>query len=364
LPVQLFAPGQAIMFSPLTGISMKAAKPVLVTGASGFIAIHCIIQLLEQGYHVRGTLRSLNRAEELRNTLSKFTQLNERLDFVETDLLADQGWAEAVSGCDYVLHIASPFPLDAPKDENDLIRPAREGTLRVLRAAAENGVKRVVLTSSNAAVSAGHPRSKTHFDENDWSLTDSPTIDPYSKSKTLAERAAWEFMQRLAKGHPLELTVINPGLVLGPLPDGHQRTSGEMVQQLMSGKLPGLAHVQFSGVDVRDVAAAHLTAMLVPEAAGQRFICIAKQFWLKEAAETLKKQFEPRGYKIKTNVLPNWMVYIAAIFIKPARLTLRSLNRETFIDTSRIRKTLSWKPRSLEETLVSMAESMIELKMV
>ena len=146
---------------------MNTNKPVLVTGASGFIAIHCIIQLLEQGYQVRGTLRSMSRENELRNTLAKFVQADDRLALVQADLLEDAGWADAVKGCDYVLHVASPFPLVIPKDENDLIRPAKEGTLRVLRAAAEQGVKRVVLTSSNAAISAGHPDSKTHFDESD-----------------------------------------------------------------------------------------------------------------------------------------------------------------------------------------------------
>lgn len=343
---------------------MKNNTPILVTGASGFIAIHCIIQLLEQGYHVRGTLRSMRRESELRQTIAKFVQANDKLTFVQADLLEDAGWADAVRGCEYVLHVASPFPLGTPKDENDLIRPAKEGTLRVLRAAAEHGVKRVVLTSSNAAVAAGHPASKTHFDESDWSLPDSPTIDPYSKSKTLAESAAWDFMKSLPQGHPLELAVINPGLVLGPLPDTHQRTSGELIQQLLGGKLPGLARIQFSCVDVRDVASAHLAAMTTPEAAGQRFICIAEQFWVAEAAEILKKHFEPRGYKIKMTLLPSWFIHIVAIFIKPIRLTLRSLDKETHVDTSRIRKVLNWKPRSLEEMLVAMAESMIELKLV
>lgn len=343
---------------------MQTSKPVLVTGASGFIAIHCIIQLLEQGYQVRGTLRSMNREAELRNTLAKFVQANDRLEFIQEDLLKDSGWDEAMKSCDYILHVASPFPLNQPKDENDLIRPAKEGTLRVLRAAATNGVKRVVLTSSNAAVSAGHPLSKTKFDESDWSLPDSPTIDSYSKSKTLAERAAWDFMKSLPAGHPLELVVINPGLVLGPLPDTHQRTSGELVYQLLSGKLPGLARVQFNCVDVRDVAAAHLAGMVTPEAAGQRFLCIAEQFWLQDAAVLLGKHYEPRGYRIKTNVLPSWAVRLAAIFIKPARATLRSLDKEIFVDTSHIRKTLNWKPRGLEEMLVSMAESLIQLKMV
>jgi len=343
---------------------MTPNKPVLVTGASGFIAIHCIIQLLEQGYHVRGTLRSMNREGELHKTLARFVQAYDRLTLVKADLLEDTGWAEAVRGCDFVLHVASPFPLETPKDENDLIRPAREGTLRVLRAAAENGVKRVVLTSSNAAISAGHPASKTHFDESDWSLPDSPTIDPYSKSKTLAERAAWEFMKNLPQGHPLELAVINPGLVLGPLPDTHQRTSGEFIQQLLSGKLPGLARLQFSCVDVRDVASAHLAAMVTPEAAGQRFLCVSEQFWIQEAAVILNKHFAARGYKIKMTILPSWLIYIVAVFIKPVRLTLRSLDKETHVDTSHIRKILNWKPRNLEEMVVSMAESLIELKMV
>ena len=343
---------------------MRTDRPVLVTGASGFIAIHCLIQLLEQGYRVRGTLRSLNREAELRQTLAKFVQAQERLELVPADLLDDAGWAEAVQGCDFVLHVASPFPLLRPQNEDDLIRPAREGTLRVLRAAAEHGVKRVVLTSSNAAISAGHPRSKTYFDESDWSPHDSPTLEPYPKSKTLAERAAWDFMRSLPPDHPLELSVINPGYVLGPLPDTYQRTSGELVQQLMGGKLPGLARVQLTGVDVRDVAAAHLAAMVTPEAAGQRFLCIAEVFWLEEAARILQKHFEPRGYQIRTNVIPSWAVHIAALFIKPARLTLRSLNRENTYDTSRIRKVLHWQPRGLEEMLVSMAESLIALKML
>ena len=343
---------------------MPTNKPVLVTGASGFIAIHCIIQLLEQGYHVRGTLRSMNRENELRNTLKKFVQADERLTFVHADLLEDTGWADAMQGCEYVLHVASPFPFETPKDENDLIRPAKEGTLRILRAAAANNVKRVVLTSSVAAISAGHPDTKTHFNENDWSLPDSPTIDSYSKSKTLAESAAWEFMKTLPQGHPLKLAVINPGYVLGPLPDTHQRTSGQLIQQLMGGKLPGLARIQFTGVDVRDVASAHLAAMTTPEAAGQRFICVAEQFWISEAAEILNKHFGARGYKINTTIMPSWLVHIVALFLKQIRPTLRSLDRQTFLDNTLIRKTLQWKPRSLEETLVTMAESMIELKLV
>lgn len=343
---------------------MPTSKPVLVTGAGGFIAIHCIIQLLEQAYTVRGTLRSMQHETELRQTLAKFVQADDRLTFVPANLLEDAGWAEAVRGCDYVLHVASPFPITAPKDENDLLRPAKEGTLRVLRAAAENGVKRVVLTSSTAAIAAGHPRTKTHFDESDWSLPDSPTIEAYSKSKTLAERAAWDFMKNLPQGQPLELAVINPGYVLGPLPDIHPRTSGEMILQLMGGKLPGLARVQFTAVDVRDVAAAHLAAMTTPKAAGRRFVCVNEQFWLHQAAAILSKHFSARGYKIPTMILPSWLVHLVAVFNPAARAVLNTLDQETFLDSTLIRKTLNWQPRSLEQTLVDMAESMIELKLI
>jgi nucleoside-diphosphate-sugar epimerase len=343
---------------------MPTHKPVLVTGASGFIAIHCIIQLLEQGYSVRGTLRSIQRESELRSTLAKFVQANDRLTFVQADLLADAGWAEAMRGCDFVLHVASPFPIEAPKDENDLIRPAKEGTLRVLRAAAENGVKRMVLTSSVAAIAAGHPREKTHFDEKDWSLPDSPTIGAYPKSKTLAEKAAWEFVKSLPLERPLELAVINPGYVLGPLPDTYQRTSGELIKQLMGDSLPGLARVQFSGVDVRDVAAAHIAAMTTPEAAGQRFLCINQQFWLHEAAEILNKHFSTRGYKVPIRILPSWLVRIVALFLPAVKAVRDTLDREIFTDSSLIRKTLNWQPRTLEQTLVDMAESMIELKLI
>ena len=208
---------------------MTKSPTVLVTGASGFIAIHCIIQLLEQGYNVRGTLRKIIRENELRQTLAKFVDAADRLQFVQANLLDDNGWDEATQGCDYVLHLASPFPMFMPKDENDLIRPAREGTLRVFKAAANNGVKRLVLTSSTAAVAYGHPKEKRVFDESDWSIVESPGKDPYQKSKTLAERAAWDFMERLPENHPMDMVVINPGYVLGPLPDTSPRTFGVLV---------------------------------------------------------------------------------------------------------------------------------------
>ncbi len=343
---------------------MNQTQPtVLVTGASGFIAIHCIVQLLAQGYRVRGTLRSVAREPELRATLARFIESSDRLELVQADLLRDEGWDAAACGCDYALHVASPFPLAEPQDENDLIRPAREGTLRVLKACAAAGVRRVVLTSSVAAVSAGHPAGATHFSEADWSVVDSPTIGAYAKSKTLAERAAWDFMSTLGPSHPMTLSVINPGLVLGPLPDTYARSSGELVMQLLRGQ-PGVARVHFQTVDVRDVAAAHIAAMLTPEAAGQRFLCVSAEFWMKEAADILKKHFGPRGYKVNTLEIPSGLVRLLAIFNPTIRLTVPLLDASSTLDTARIRRVLGWQPRGLEEMLVSMGESLIEMKLV
>lgn len=249
---------------------------VLVTGATGFLGQHCILQLLAAGYEVRGTVRSLQREADVRTALRRGGADAAKLSLVEADLTADAGWAEAVRNCTYVLHVASPFPLVQPDDEDDLIRPAREGALRVLKAAAEAGVKRTVLTSSVAAVSAGHDKSGGRvFDESDWSDLEKPNVSAYEKSKTLAERAAWDFIATPdARG--MELAVINPGAVLGPALSADTSSSLEIVRQLMSRALPACPHIGFPIVDVRDVASAHLAAMTRPDAAGKRFICTEK----------------------------------------------------------------------------------------
>ncbi len=339
---------------------MKKKRTVLVTGASGFVGIHCVVALLKEGHQVRGTVRSLEREKALRETIAKLTDANDRFSVVEADLLKDKGWHEAVQGCDYVLHVASPFPLGEPEHEDDLIIPAREGTLRVLQAAAENKVARVVLTSSIAAIAYGHPEEKTRFDESDWSVADSPSISAYAKSKTLAERAAWDFVKGLENG--MELVTINPGLILGPLPDTNARTSGVLVNSLMTAAVPGLARMHFNAVDVRDVASAHVQAMTKPEAAGQRFICVADSFWMEDVAKTLKEAYP--DYPIKTNVFPSWLVRIVALFSPEARATVDSLDQELSVDNTRIKETFNWHPRDMKEMVLSMAKSMIELKML
>lgn len=334
---------------------------VLVTGASGFIAMHCVLQLLEAGYRVRGTVRSREKDEELRAALSSHVELGDRFDTVEADLTVDAGWSDAVAGCRYVLHVASPLPAKPPKDENELILPAREGTLRVLRASADAGVERVVLTSSVAAVLYGRDRSRT-FGESEWSNVESSAIGAYEKSKTLAERAAWEFMDQLeprADGTRMELAVVNPGLVLGPILSADYGTSGEVVKKLMDRDFPAIPNLNWAVVDVRDVAAAHLAAMTVDGAAGHRHILALGNRSMRELAEVLAAHVNPKGYRVPTGKLPSFLLKIISWFDPAVRLVLNDLDTRQDVDNTRMREVLGIEPRSLDEMTVSMADSLI-----
>jgi nucleoside-diphosphate-sugar epimerase len=296
----------------------------------------------------------------LRKTFEKHTKVDGRLDFVNADLGKDAGWSDAVHGCTYVLHVASPFPSQPPKHEDDLIAPAREGTLRILKAAAMANIKRVVMTSSLAAVIYGHVYDSSKvFDENDWSRTDAD-IGAYEKSKTLAERAAWDFVNSLKGDDKLELAVINPGMVLGPILDNHYSTSGEVVRRLMRREYPGCPKLNYPTVDVRDVATAHIAAMTTPEANGKRFCCAAENAWMREIAEILNNHFSNQGYKIPTRELPNFLVRFVALFDKTVRLVVSNLGQRSEISNKFIKKVLDWNPRSLEEMVVAMGKSMIE----
>jgi dihydroflavonol-4-reductase len=333
---------------------------VLVTGASGFIAMHCILKLIEKGHRVRGTLRSPEREAGLRKTFLKHTSVDDRLEFFTANLENDDGWDDAVKGCQYILHMASPFPPQPPQHEDDLIRPAREGTLRVLKAASSAKVKRVVMTSSLAAVVAGNEYDASKvFNEDDWSKTDSD-IGAYEKSKTLAERDAWDFVKGLENDNALELSVINPGLVLGPILDEDYSTSGELIRKLMRREFPGCPDLGWPMVDVRDVADAHLAAMMTPEAAGMRFCCAIEGAKIQDIALILNRQFAKRGYKIPTRKLPNIIVRFAALFDKTLKIVVKDLGKPCEISNARIKEVLAWKPHTLEEMVVTMAESMIE----
>ena len=333
---------------------------VLVTGAGGFIASHCILQLLQGGYSVRGTLRDSSREAELREALAKHVDLDRKLEFVLADLLEDEGWEQAAEGCDFVIHVASPFPAEAPKHENDVIVPARDGTLRVLRAAAKAGAHRVVITSSLAAIVLGHRDRNKRFDENDWSNLNGK-VAAYSKSKTLAERAAWEFVNDSGKQNDLELAVINPGYVLGPSIDGRSfSASGEIVKKLMLREVPGTGRFKFLIVDVRDIAAAHITAMISEKAAGRRYVAVSSGRWLQDIALTLKSQFESRGYRVPTRMLPDIAIRFVALYDGAVKSIVGNLGWDIKVSTERIESELNWNGREPEETIITTAESMIE----
>jgi len=330
---------------------------VLVTGATGFIAMHTIVRLLQAGYRVRGTLRSPEREATLRNALAKHVELRDRLELCQADLTSDEGWALAARGCDFVLHVASPLPRKPPRHEDELIVPAREGTLRVLRAAKAAGVKRVVMTSSVAAILYGHDRGGRVFDEEDWTdLTGN--VGAYEKSKTLAERAAWDFVR--SEAPDLEFVTINPGLVLGPILDADYGTSGEVVRKLLAREIPGCPDVGWAVVDVRDVADAHVSAMISKDAPGKRFVCAIEHASMRDVATILQQNFSARGYRVPTRRLPNWMMKAVSIFDRTVRLALPDLGQRQELSNRRIVETLNWRPRSLREMVVDMGESLIE----
>ena len=334
---------------------------VLVTGGSGFIATHCILQLLAAGYRVRTTVRSLQREPEVRATLKAAgAEPGDRLAFFAADLTADAGWDAAAAGCDFVLHVASPFPVNVPKHEDELIVPAREGALRVLRAARGANVKRVVQTSSFAAVGYGHPQMPRPFNEHDWTNMDGEGLTAYVKSKTLAERAAWNFMGR--EGGDMELAVVNPVGVFGPALAADFSTSIEIVRRMMDGALPGLPRITFGVVDVRDVADLHLKAMTAPEAAGERFLAVAGDFLsLREMALALKKGMGDAARRVPVRELPDWLLRVVALVDKSAGQIVPELGKSKNATNEKARRVLGWTPRPADEAVVATAESLLRL---
>jgi nucleoside-diphosphate-sugar epimerase len=341
-----------------------ANELVLVTGGSGFIGTHCILQLLEAGYRVRTTVRSLKREADVRAMLQSggAAEPGNRLAFFVADLEDDAGWPDAVAGCDYVLHVASPLPPSTPKHEDELIIPAREGTLRVLRAASDAGVRRVVLTSSFSAIGYGHPPQSAPFTEKDWSNLDGD-VAAYPKSKTLAERAAWDFIAR--EGRALELSVINPVGVLGPVLGPDYSASILLVQRLMAGAMPGCPRLNFGLVDVRDVADLHLRAMTHPAAKGERFIAAAGDFfWMRDIATVLKLRMGAAAKRVPTRELPNWLVRLAALRDPAIRLITPELGKPKNATSAKARRILGWTPRSSEDAIVATAQSLVQLKLL
>jgi len=334
---------------------------VLVTGGSGFIGSRAILQLLAAGHQVRTTVRSPVRADAVRAMLKTGgSEPGARLTFVVADLQDDAGWPQAVADCDYVLHIASPFPPSLPRHEDELIVPAREGALRVLRAARDAGVKRVVLTSSFAAIGYGQQVQETPFDESNWTDVAGADVQPYTKSKTLAERAAWDFIAR--EGGALELSVINPVGVFGPVLGPDHSTSILLVQRLMDGAIPGCPQVTFGVVDVRDVIDLHLRAMTHPAAKGERFLAVAGDFMsIRDIARVLKQHMGVAAKRVPTRQLPNWLVHLAALRDPTVRQILPELGRPKNATSEKARRVLGWTPRTNEEAVVATAESLLRL---
>ena len=333
-------------------------EKVLVTGASGFIAEHCIIELLKNGYSVKGSLRSMNREQEVRDAVKTETD-DTKLEFCKLDLLEDDGWEDAMWDCDYLMHVASPFVIEDPKDENELIKPAKEGTLRALNAAKKAGIKRVVLTSSVAAVNS-HMMSGTS-DHTTWTDINSKYVTPYQKSKTIAEKAAWDFYNNQDNNNKMELAVINPGGVMGPqLGNDLGGASTQIVSQLISGKFPMIPALSFPFIDVRDVAILHLKAMTTPDADGKRFIAAhSKPTWMYEVAEVLSAA----GYeKIKLKKAPSFMLKLIGLFDNKTKSLVPMLDKYVPCDNSQTVKILNWEPMPWEQAFIEHAKSIESIK--
>jgi len=334
---------------------------VLVTGGTGFVGIHAIFQLLQKGYQVKTTLRSLKRKDDiiamlLAGGISSF----EHLVFIEADLTKDDNWDEAVKDCTYVLHIASPIFLARPKGANEMIRPAVDGTLRVLKAARDAGVKRVVMTSNFGAVGYSHKEPKIPITEAEWTDPNEKGLSSYNKSKVMAERAAWDFMQR--EGGNLELSVINPVGIFGPALGPDLSSGFELVKNLIDGTMKAIPNLTLNAIDVRDVADLHIRAMTNPNAKGQRFLALAGgKISLPEIAKLLKEKMPPIAGKVSGKILPDWLVRIAGLFNPKARAIASMLKASRNVSNEKARKVLGWKPISTnEEAILLSVESMLK----
>ena len=335
-------------------------KQVLVTGGTGFVGIHTILQLLQKGYNVKTTLRSLNRKNEVIKMLktggiSSF----DNLEFIEADLTKDKNWDLAVKDCDYILHIASPIYLKLPKHEDDMIRPAVDGTLRVLKAARDAGVKRVVMTSNFGAVGYSHKDKNTVITEEEWTDPNEKGLSVYNKSKVLAERAAWDFIK--SEGGDLEFSVINPMGIFGPSLSPVLSSGFGLLQKVMDGTMKAIPNIRLGIVDVRDVADLHIRAMTHPAAKGQRFLALAGgTMSLLEISRFLKSKMPEAAKNASEKPLPDWLVRFSALFSKQAKSILPLVGIYRNASNEKAKKMLGWQPRSNEKAILDTAESLVK----
>ena len=333
-------------------------ETVLVTGGSGFLGGWCVIELLRAGYQVRTTVRSRSREAEVRSGVASQVDPGDRLGVLTADLGEDAGWEEAVAGCTYVLHVASPFPPAQPKNPDELIAPAREGTLRVLRASLAAGVRRVVVTSSVAAIrNSGEQRPERQLTEEDWTDPALPGLSPYVRSKTIAERAAWELVGE--NGQSERLAVVNPTAIIGPVLGPDRSYSLQAIERMMGGT-PGVPRLGFSFVDVRDVAELELAAMTAPAAGGERFIATGPFLWLSEVAQILRDHLGDQARKVPRRQVPDFLVRTMARFDPGIRTVVSDLGQKVTYSAEKAGQRLGFSARPIEETVVECAQSLID----
>jgi dihydroflavonol-4-reductase len=336
----------------------EANGTVLVTGGTGFLGGWCVASLLQRGYDVRTTVRDVKREQAVRDAVAAAgVQDATRLTVHAADLTADAGWAEAVGGCRYVLHVASPFPPVQPKDPDELIVPARDGALRVLGAALDAGVERVVMTSSIAAIRSDRESSPSApYTEADWTDGDDASRTPYVRSKTLAEQAAWE--QARAAGMEDRLATINPGAIIGPALNDDHSYSLQAIQRLVEG-MPAAPRLGFTFVDVRDVADLHILAMTSPAAGGERFISTDEFLWMGDVAAILRERLGEAARKVPTRTAPNLLIRAMAIFDPSIRSVLGDLGKRSWFSSEKARSTLGWTPRPVADSIEDCARSLL-----
>ena len=332
-------------------------EKVLVTGSTGFIGLHCIHQLIEKGYSVNGTLRSKSREEEVRSSLKKVNLSDANLSLYECDLMSDDGWEKAIDGCDYVLHIASPFINGLPDHEDDLIKPALTGTQRILKLSAKNPqIKKIIITSSFAAVGDTF-NGQTVFNESDWSDPNNNKISAYNKSKTLAEKSAWDFME---SNPSFKLTVINPVGVIGPMLSDDIGTSNLFVKKILDGSTPGNPGLHIGFVDVRDVARAHVDSIKNEKSDNKRIILSKDEIWVSELSEILRNL----GYKAPKRNIPKWLITVLSLFDKQLGGLIPMIGKVRNIEGSIFSEVFDWELISIEESAKVTAEQLKSMNQI
>src|SRR5438067_2996399 len=339
---------------------MDGDETVLVTGGSGFLGGWCLVERLRGGYRARTTVRDLGRERAVRANVGSQVEVGDRLEVLAADLTKDQGRPEAIDGLDYVLHAASPFPSAQPKDPDELIVPARDGTLRVLRESLAAGVKRMVLTSSVAAVRNARPgvgSDRRQLTEADWSDPDNLYLTPYTRSKTIAELAAWQYMR--AQGAEDRLVTVQPGAIIGPVLGDDRSYSLQAIERLVEGRMPGLPRLGFSFIDVRDVAALEIAAMTAADAAGQRLIAAGPFLWFSDVAAILRERLGPAARKVPRRTVPDLLVRVMARFDPEVRSVVGELGQKTTYSLENAERRVGWTPRPIEESIVDCARSLL-----